>query len=160
MDRVFDWYSLSLYSTLYMYCIGLIMAVSRPKHVALMQLIFRHCVGVHMLCFRRQYTYIYFYTTGWLLSKKNYHIVQRTWPCSSIGVLQSDSLRYVYLMHLASWNREIVVCISFSFAQKWAQKRKMHVETYCPIKCGDCTVTGIIVLVLFQWSRSTVMAGN
>ena len=57
-----------LRSSLYMFCIGLMMAVLQPKHVTLTQLIFRHCVDVHMLCFRQQCTYIYYYTTGWLLS--------------------------------------------------------------------------------------------
>lgn len=47
------------------------------------------------------------------------------------------------------------------FRSEGPQKRKVHaIETYCPIKCGDCTVTGISILVLYQWSRSIVMAGN
>ena len=33
------------------------------------------------------------------------------------------------------------------FRAEGPQKRKMLViETYCPIKCGDCTLTEIIVL--------------
>jgi hypothetical protein len=46
-------YSAHLYCTLYMFCIGLMMAVLRPKHVALMYLIFHQCVDIHMFCFRR-----------------------------------------------------------------------------------------------------------
>ena len=45
--------SLRLYCTLYMFCIGLMKAVLRPKHVALIKLMFHHCVDIHMLCFRQ-----------------------------------------------------------------------------------------------------------
>jgi len=41
-------------------------------------------------------------------------------------------------------------CIRFVlFRSEGPQKRKVHViEIYCPIKSGDYTVTGIVVLVL------------
>jgi len=54
MLNFFNFYCIAhLYCTLYMFCIGLMMALLRPKHVALVQLIFHQCVDVHMLCFRR-----------------------------------------------------------------------------------------------------------
>ena len=42
--------SARLCCTLYMFCIGLMMVVFRPKHVALMQLVFHQCVDIHTVC--------------------------------------------------------------------------------------------------------------